>query len=145
VRAITERLVGALSATTQGDHGTSGQAEGGASGIEDLELAFDPDRTVIQNSNLSGHHRDGITVEIGENGPISTRFGGVLRRFRDSWIRSFIDSKEGFGFVSANHGWTERRPVRTTPGVRGGDGLRAGRHSDSILPGGPRPIGSDWA
>jgi hypothetical protein len=92
---------------------------------------------IVQNSNLSGHHRGWYHGWKSGKRSISARFGGVLKPFRDDWIRSFVDSKEGFGFVLANHGWTDRKRAGSISGVEGKTGWAQGRHSDSILPGGP--------
>lgn len=46
VRAVTERLVGRLPAAAERNHGTAGQAEGGAGGVQNLEVAFDADGPV---------------------------------------------------------------------------------------------------
>ena len=57
MRAVAKRLVGALPAAAEGNDGASGKAEGGSRGVEDLKFAFDPDGTVVQNSNFGWHSR----------------------------------------------------------------------------------------
>ena len=47
VGAIAKRLVGRLPAAAKGNHGTAGQAEGAAGGVQNLEVAFDADGPVI--------------------------------------------------------------------------------------------------
>ena len=61
VGPVAERLVGRLSAAAEGDYGPSGQAERGPGGVEDLEVAFNADGSVVQDYNFSWHHRDGST------------------------------------------------------------------------------------
>ena len=49
VGAVTERLVGRQTASAEGNHGTAGESEGGAGGVQDLEVAFDADGPVIED------------------------------------------------------------------------------------------------
>lgn len=46
VGAVAERLVGRLPAAAERNHGTAGQAEGGAGGVQNFEVAFDADGPV---------------------------------------------------------------------------------------------------
>ena len=61
MRPVAERLVGRLTAAAEGNHGASSQAERGSGGIQDLEVAFNADGSVVQDYNFSWHHRDGST------------------------------------------------------------------------------------
>ena len=49
MRSVAERLVGGLSAAAERDHGTAGKPEGGAGGVQNLEVALDSDRSVVQH------------------------------------------------------------------------------------------------
>ena len=55
--AVAKRLVGALAAAAEGNHGASGQAERGTRGIQNLELAINTDGTVVEYSNFRWHSR----------------------------------------------------------------------------------------
>src|ERR1035438_3614570 len=52
VGSIAKRFVGRLPAAAEGNHGTAGQAEGGAGGVQNLEVAFDTDGPVVHYGNF---------------------------------------------------------------------------------------------
>jgi hypothetical protein len=54
VRAVAKRLVGALSAAAEGDYRTSGQAEGGPAGVEDLKFALNAAGPLFRTATLVG-------------------------------------------------------------------------------------------
>ena len=56
VRAITKGLVGRVPATAEPDRGPSRQAKGLTFGIEYLEVALYPDRSVVIDCYFRGHH-----------------------------------------------------------------------------------------
>ena len=57
VGAVAEWLVGRLAAAAERNDGTAGQPEGGAGGVQNLEVAFDTDGPVAENGDFSGHFR----------------------------------------------------------------------------------------
>src|ERR1019366_41506 len=57
VGAVAEGFVGGLAATAERNDGTAGQPEGGAGGVQNLEVAFDTDGPVAENGDFSGHFR----------------------------------------------------------------------------------------
>jgi hypothetical protein len=61
VGAVAEGLIGGLTAAAEGDHRTSGKAEGGTGGVQNFEVAFDPNRSAVENCYLGWHYRDGST------------------------------------------------------------------------------------
>jgi hypothetical protein len=56
VRAITKGLVRGVPATAETDGRPAGQAKGFTFGIEDLEVAFNADRSVVIHRNFRGRH-----------------------------------------------------------------------------------------
>src|SRR5262249_24454189 len=66
--AVAERLVLGLPASAQGDDRTPGEAEGGAGGVKDLEIALDADGPVVLYREFGGCHLlDGSTVIVGSH------------------------------------------------------------------------------
>ena len=56
VRTVAEGLVGGVAATAKRDFRPAGESEGFSSGIDDLEVAFDPQRTVVRGSDFRCGH-----------------------------------------------------------------------------------------
>jgi hypothetical protein len=54
--AVAEWLVIGVPATAKSDRGAPGETELTALGIDDLKVAFDPDRAVIVDGYLGGGH-----------------------------------------------------------------------------------------
>jgi hypothetical protein len=55
VRAVTERFIGRMAAAAESDGGASGQAELIPCWIDNLEIAFDQDWSVVSESNFCRH------------------------------------------------------------------------------------------
>ena len=55
MRAIAKRLVLGVAAAAEGNHGAARQSKGGTRRIDDFEIAFDPDRTIIEGNNFDRH------------------------------------------------------------------------------------------
>jgi len=56
VGTVTEGLVGGVAATAKRDFRPAGEPEGFSSGIDDLEVTFDPQRTVVRGSDFRCGH-----------------------------------------------------------------------------------------
>ena len=56
VRAVAKGLVGRVSAAAKADSGPTRQTKGCTGRVHDLEITFNPDRTVTINRNLRRCH-----------------------------------------------------------------------------------------
>ena len=56
VGTVAEGLVGGVAATAKRDFRPAGEPEGFSSGIDDLEVTFDPQRTVVRGSDFRCGH-----------------------------------------------------------------------------------------
>ena len=56
VGTVTEGLVGGVAATAKRDFRPASEPEGFSSGIDDLEVTFDPQRTVVRGSDFRCGH-----------------------------------------------------------------------------------------
>jgi hypothetical protein len=61
VAAIAKGLIGRLSAAAKGDHRAPGEAEGGARGIENFEVALNAKRPVVVAGDFCGRHERSVT------------------------------------------------------------------------------------
>ena len=56
VRTVAEGLIGGLAAAAQGDHFAPCESELVSLGVENLEISFDPDGSVVVNRYLGIRH-----------------------------------------------------------------------------------------
>lgn len=89
--AIAEGLVGGLATAAEADHCPTGEIVFSTGGVIDLKVAFDPQRTILVNRNLSGHRTEISLSEAGiGKSPVSATergpdwLGPLLRRLQ--WI-----------------------------------------------------------
>ena len=73
VRTVAEGLVGGVAATAKRDFRPVGEPEGFSSGIDDFEVTFDPQRTVVRGSDFRcghGYLRQEFTGAAPSNKPL---------------------------------------------------------------------------
>src|SRR5215472_5039558 len=111
VGAVAEGLVGGVAATAKRDFRPAGAPEGFSSGINDLEVTFDPQRTVVRASHLRCGH-----------GCLLQEFSGAAPSNKPlQYVGTRPNSTRGFFALTVSRSKVAGRsaPLRLVPPIRG--------------------------